>query len=206
MINFNQLKDIESYPVLVTIIIFLLGILGFFIRRRFFRKKHGAIGGDVVFGNKVTNFLSTFTSKNVGGKSEAYKFNKSNVLILFIDDEEFPIVENLRRAGWHTRRIKDITNIDSSDIIAAQIIFIDYKGVGRVLSKQEQGIGLIKEIKRKYGSQKRVILYSAYKIPIDVDLEKIVDRKLPKNSNMYEFQAMIDEEIYTLNDILSNSQ
>src|SRR3990170_371905 len=55
-------KTIENYPVLVTVVFFALGIIGFFIRRWFFKENDDALikaggsitaGGDIIAGNKT---------------------------------------------------------------------------------------------------------------------------------------------------------
>jgi len=123
------------------------------------------------------------------------KVNKSSVNILFVDDENFPVVAKLQKAGWSVKKVKDIKNIQDDDIQRAQIIFVDFKGVGKYLSETDQGIGIIKAIKNTYGSSKRLILYSAYnRFSLDLDLQA-ADNVLPKNSDVYEFITMIESEM-----------
>lgn len=128
-----------------------------------------------------------------------FRFSKSNIRILFIDDSDMPIVENLKRAGWSVRRVRDIKNIDDDAIRTARIIFVDYKGVGRNISPQYEGVGLIKAIKDKYKSSKRLILYSAHSdFPNNIVLDpifQVADNKIRKNADNTEFLAIIDSEI-----------
>lgn len=130
------------------------------------------------------------------------RFNKSNVRILFIDDEIMPIVENLRKAGWSVEKTKDIKNIDDDAVRRARIIFVDYKGVGRNISPQYEGVGLIKNLKDTYKKTKRVILYSANdNFPKEIVLNPIfqaADNRLPKNADTIEFLDMINMEIKKL--------
>lgn len=74
MIDF-LFKNIENHPVLVTVVIFALGIIGFFIRRWFFKENSNAsikaggniiAGGDIVTGNKsVVSYREEQEEKNI---------------------------------------------------------------------------------------------------------------------------------------------
>jgi len=128
------------------------------------------------------------------------KFDKSNVRILFIDDNfrDFPVIQNLKEIGWSVDAIDDCCNVDDDKIQNSHIIFVDFSGVARVLSESEQGISLIKLIKRKYGNKKRVILYSGqdrFSLGDNID---IADNKLSKNSDTERFIEMIEDEIKKL--------
>lgn len=122
-------------------------------------------------------------------------YNKYNIHILFIDDEEFPIIENLKDGGWSIEKIDDLKNIEDDRVIRSQIIFVDYKRVGRSISKKEEGIGIVKALKGKYGKSKRIILYSGHnRFSLGHDI-KAADNFLPKNADSYEFIQMIELEI-----------
>lgn len=122
-------------------------------------------------------------------------YNKHNVHILFIDDEEFPIIENLKEAGWSVEKIDDLKNIEDDCVMRSQIIFVDYKRVGRFLSRKEEGIGIIKALKGKYKKSKRIILYSGHnRFTLGHDI-KAADNYLPKNADSYEFIQMIESEM-----------
>jgi len=123
------------------------------------------------------------------------KYDKSNTIILFIDDKKFPIVDRLNEEGWLTKRVKDVTSINTNEIKRAQIIFVDCKGVGKRLSVSDQGIAIIREIKRTYKDSKRVILYSEHS---DFSLGPnfdIADHHMNKNSNLYDFIVTIENEL-----------
>lgn len=129
------------------------------------------------------------------------KVSKSNAHILFIDDKDFPVVQNLREAGWSTERIKDIRNLDQDNVQRAHIIFVDYRGVGKYLAENDEGFGLIKALKRKYEDSKRIILYSEYgryKSDFITKAKEYADNHLPKDSNTEEFISMIESELKEL--------
>lgn len=135
----------------------------------------------------LKDFLFFWKKKN--------KFDKSNVHILFVDDEDFAIVSNLKKAGWIVDKVKDLKNIEDDIVKRSQIIFVDFKGVGKTLSENEEGIGIIKSLKNTYRDSKRVILYSGHNRFSLKDDIKSADNYLAKNSDTYEFIKMINEEI-----------
>ncbi len=126
------------------------------------------------------------------------KLTKETAFILFIDDEHFPIIDNLSKSGWNTKRIKDVKDIKDIDIKRANIIFVDYKGVGKFLAPNEEGIGIIKHLKETYGKSKRVIFYSGYGRFSLGDHLKLADNQMSKESDTYEFIHMIESELKKL--------
>ncbi len=132
---------------------------------------------------------------NPGKRKSSNLLDKTTISILFIDDEKFPIVDNLHHAGWNTKRITDVKNLQDPQIIQAQIIFVDYEGVGNFLFPKEKGIGIVRALKETYFNTKRVILYSGHNIfPVDAEFE-VADARLSKNSDLYEFIRIIESEI-----------
>ena len=123
------------------------------------------------------------------------RLNKTNTNILFIDDEDFPIISNLRRAGWSVECLRDLRNPQDESIVRAHIIFVDFKGVGKYISETDEGIGVIRLIKSTYGRSKRVILYSGYgRFNLGMDMQ-IADNQMSKNSDTYQFISMIESEL-----------
>lgn len=114
---------------------------------------------------------------------------KTKTKILFIDDVNFKNIANLKNSGWNVSRIKDVTNLDDENVRTADIIFIDFKGVGRRVS-DEQGIGLVKALKSRYGDKKWLIFYSAHDVSLDV-FDIGADDFLTKNSQVYEMEQKI---------------
>lgn len=147
----------------------------------------------------IFNFENlSFSFRNLFSKWKKKMFDKSNTQILFIDDVYFPVVDNLEKAGWSVKRVKDIKNIQDEDLQRSHVVFVDYKGVGKTLSESEEGVGIIKAIKKNYGNSKRVILYSAYsRFRLGSHLG-VADNQLSKESDTYEFIAMIESEIKKL--------
>ena len=123
------------------------------------------------------------------------KYNKDNTNILFVDDNDMPVVENLKKNGFKVKKIKDIRNIDDAEVKNAQIIFVDYEGVGMKVSPKHQGAGLIKELKTKYGNSKYIVLYTAQiEMPTETTISELynyADSKMQKDSDVTEFTEKI---------------
>lgn len=81
--------------------------------------------------------------------------------ILFIDDKDCQIVINLQRNNFDVKKIDDVEfPATNNDVQWANIIFVDYKGVGKKTFEKKEGLGLINELKRVYGNKKRYVIYS----------------------------------------------
>ncbi len=142
--------------------------------------------------------LSFFNPKNWFSKN----YTKDNVNILFVDDLDMPVVDSLKKAQYKVKKIKDITNIDDAEVKNAQIIFIDFDGVGKSISPQHQGAGLVKELKTKYGSDKYIVLYTAQStLPADTTMNSlfnIADARMRKDSDVTDFTEQIREALKKL--------
>lgn len=122
--------------------------------------------------------------------------------ILFIDDDkEFKIVPILKKAGWKNTSFHpnaDVIDINSEKIQKSHIIFVDIKGVGKTMYEDE-GLGLVVDLKKKY-PQKKVVIYSADpEHKIFHEALNLADDKVQKNSQPAVFVSAIEtlaEEIW----------
>ena len=115
---------------------------------------------------------------------------KAKAKILFIDNETLPHIKSLKKIGWIDYQIKDADNLDIQEIRDADVIFVDHQGVGKLSS--DQGLGLVSELKQRYGKEKWIILYSVHAFNLDV-FNKGADSFLAKNSTVYEIERKIVE-------------
>lgn len=119
--------------------------------------------------------------------------------ILFIDDEDFEYAEVLSAAGWNISQIKEVDDLDASIIKCADIIFLDYLGVGNILTPQEKGLGLLDALKNKF-PDKIIIFFSAHTgFGLDKKL-KLADDWINKSSDAIVYIQKIEEwsrKIYT---------
>ena len=129
-------------------------------------------------------------------------YTKDNVNILFIDDLDMPVVESLRKANYKVKKVKDVKDVDDAEVKNAQIIFVDFEGVGKSISPLHQGAGLVKELKTKYGASKFVVLYTAQPtMPADTTMNSlftIADARMRKDSDATDFTDQIREALKKL--------
>jgi DNA-binding NarL/FixJ family response regulator len=150
----------------------------------FKKKKSSKIENNVTINNNIEN------DNHIKGKAHC---TKESIQVLFIDDEKFKIVENLKKAGYvNTKTIKDVANLDSPDVKNADVIFVDINGVGKFLFPQDEGLGLAEALKNKY-KDKYIGIYSAQEQGNRFHKAlKAVDFTLSKNAEPYEFITIID--------------
>lgn len=150
------------------------------------------MSGNVQIGNG-DNPLTTERRDTESNISSGRK-EKGSVHVLFIDDQRFDNVDVLKNAGWkNTKSIKDIKAIDCTEVLAADVIFVDINGVGTSLFPKEQGLGVAVQIKTRY-SEKCVVVYSAQPQELHKALS-LVDAVLPKNAEPYEYISILENYI-----------
>ena len=119
---------------------------------------------------------------------------KKAIKVLFVDDEDFSArLSTIRDAGWNVNQIHEVTNFDSEDIKSADIIFMDYMGVGKTLTPKEGGIGLLKSIKKRY-PKKFIVFYSGYAgfIP-GHEVHSIADAWIDKHADTFVYIDQIED-------------
>jgi len=123
-------------------------------------------------------------------ESEQVHYLKSILKILFIEDGVFKKIDNLKKFGWQISQVKKVDNLFTDEIENADIIFVDYKGVGELA--EDQGVGIVRRLKESYGGSKWIIFYSAHPLSLDVH-DKGADSFLAKNADVYEMEKKIIE-------------
>jgi hypothetical protein len=158
-----------------------------------FRKNDSKMDNISPSNNPRKFVINSINNVNETNKKLVTHQNKVDLQILFIDDEKFKTVDNLKSAGYiNTKTIKDVTNLDCSDVKNANVIFVDINGVGEKLFPTDKGLGLAEALKRKY-PQKYVVIYSAQEHGDRFHKAlKIVDYTLSKNAEPYEFINVIE--------------
>lgn len=116
--------------------------------------------------------------------------------ILFIDDEQFQVMQMLRKMGWKCITWKaDISSFDDVDLLNSDVIFVDIKGVGHELGFSNEGVGLANAIQQRF-PEKYIVIYSGtheHNI-FDPDLNQI-KRRLPKNAEPIQFNNILEEYV-----------
>ena len=122
---------------------------------------------------------------------------KSITKVLFIDDQSFRIVQDLKeKDGWkNISRIRDVDSLTQSEVKEAHIIFVDIQGVGKKMGFLDEGMGLIEALRQTY-PEKKIIMYSAEskgKIDALHPSGNLVDYRLRKTAKRYEFESVIEQ-------------
>jgi hypothetical protein len=118
---------------------------------------------------------------------------KKSTRILFIDDDRtFKIVEILKKMGWaNTKIVKDINSLSDPNVVAADVLFIDIQGVGKLLQQKDEGLGLALAVKRRY-PEKRIVIYSAQEEGERFHMAlSEADYSLPKTAEPIRFEETI---------------
>lgn len=143
--------------------------------------------------NSIT-INNNLTSTNDGKKATNVVKDKSDIKILFVDDEhtKFKMVSILKKSGWkNTNSTKDIKDLDDYKVKEADIVFVDINGVGKTLF-QDEGLGLASALKKKY-PEKKIVIYSAEtKGDRFHKALREVDDCLSKNAEPYQFVNLIE--------------
>lgn len=169
--------------------VIVLGIIGKLLKR-----KKSPIGNTSKSVGNTTNVnVNIDSSKSANTKVDEAQYNKESLQILFIDNEKFKTVDNLKSAGWvNTKSIKDVTNLDCIDVKNANVIFVDINGVGENLFPNDKGLGLAEALKKKY-PKKYIVIYSAQEQGDRFHKAlKTVDYTLSKNAEPYEFINILE--------------
>src|SRR5690349_39124 len=89
--------------------------------------------------------------------------NAKRLRVLFIDDEELPLFENLKTQGFDVDKIDDVENLDQICDGRYQVIFFDVRGIGRKVEVRDgkaSGLDIVKFVARNNPLIFRVV-YSA---------------------------------------------
>lgn len=171
-------------------IISLIGFL-FTILTAIFSEKRWVVVIVLLF----TIFVVAIIHANKKKKQKNFSSIQEKAKILFIDDKECQIVINLKRNNFDVKKIDDVSSpATDKDVQWANIIFVDYKDVGKKLFGKKEGLGLINELKRVYGNKKRYVIYSTVQ-----DFDGLVDFPyIRKNATYDEYTSLITTEIAKL--------
>lgn len=120
--------------------------------------------------------------------------------ILFIDDQEFDLLESIKQEGWRVNHIKDLDKFDNTLLKDAHIICVDVLGIGEKLNYKDGGLGLVKDIKKEYPNKKIILYSSVASHDIFDEAIDLVDRKVHKDGKLYPFLNAIEELSYKVFD------
>lgn len=112
--------------------------------------------------------------------------------ILFIDDEDVPQINVLKKEGYAIDQWKDIENLKNIENGDYDIIFLDIGGVGEGYSR-EGAIGILKDIKKSNPSVV-LIAFSGQKFAIEqTKFFQLADDVLNKDARAIEIKNRIED-------------
>lgn len=171
----NLYVNSGAVPILLLLLFLVILIVtyktrtsfGFFLRNRF----------PISF---ISNDISTY---------------KTAAKILFIDDQDVQITKTLEDDNWQVSKLRD-GRVDDQKIKDANIIFVDWRGVGRRINAEEEGISLVDNLKRKYKHNKYIILYSSQEFVRPANI--IADGWIKKGSGHDQYLQAIQRASFAL--------
>ena len=118
---------------------------------------------------------------------------KREVDILIIDDEEFPLLDDLKRHEFNIEYKNDITALKDTE--PYPVILCDIHGVGKLLGSDKEGAYLVHCIKEKYPS-KIVISYTAD--TMSTDIQKYLhsaDNVVSKGTSIEDWASILNNAV-----------
>ncbi|MGJ7520230.1 hypothetical protein ACSFA0_07005 [Variovorax sp. LT1P1] len=163
-----------------------------------FTKKSDAPPPGVTVNNTIHNQNGFLDSQGAGSSFLPVApriIDKNATRILFIDDDtRFKVVKILKTAGWpHVKIVKDISSLDSAELLEATILFIDIQGVGKVLGFADEGLGLAQAIKKRHPTKKLVIYSSQPSGDRFHAALRAADSSIAKNADPYQFISLVED-------------
>lgn len=150
----------------------------------------GAVSAPLNFG-RVAQTTNNTTNIHHSQGAPVFKFResensyiKTTARILFVDDQDqSSTIRNLGKLGWKNAEqlpISEALNTDSEAYRHADLVFVDFSGVGP--ARGGQGLSVLSSLNSKYGRKKFYVLYTAHAKRIT--LEKLEESGLPIRENI----------------------
>lgn len=139
----------------------------------------GESGGTIVNNGQIQNNTTNISTKNdetveiknFKFKSKSDEFIKNTARVLFVDDKDMgDKIRMLHERGWQNVSqidARDIVNTTSSPYQSADIVFVDYDGIGQ--RKSGSGLSILHSLIDRHGCKKFFILFSAHLKKITLD-------------------------------------
>jgi CheY-like chemotaxis protein len=117
----------------------------------------------------------------------------ARIRILVIDDQDFPYVKLFKRDGYNVEKWKDVDKLTQIEQGGYDLILLDLQGVGSTISVSEQGLGVLRHIKKVRPTQ-LVIAYSNAEFPLQYQpFFELADGVLQKSADYLDFKRKVDE-------------
>ena len=98
---------------------------------------------------RIFNWGKIYSIQDLNTPSQKLHSNyRDKVKIVFIDDEDFIYIDDLRRSGFNITQYHDIEDLQM--LGSFHVIICDIKGIGKNFKAQAEGAFIIRELKKKY--------------------------------------------------------
>jgi DNA-binding NtrC family response regulator len=128
--------------------------------------------------------------------SEEFEKIKFKARIALVDDDEISHVKRLQREGYNIVDLSDISEIDEFLRKKYNVVVLDIQGIGKNLSEQTEGWGILKYIKAEY-PHLVVIMYTGadWSVTKYKHLVDIADDFIGKDIEFLDFKSKLDSAI-----------
>jgi DNA-binding response OmpR family regulator len=121
---------------------------------------------------------------------------KFKARVAFIDDEELTHIDRLRKDGYNITHFADIEKIDDFIRKEYHVIILDIQGVGKELTPNQGGWGLLRYIKQEYPHIVVIMFTGAdWSITQYKDLANKADDFIGKDVEFLDFKSKLDNGI-----------
>ena len=113
--------------------------------------------------------------------------------ILVIDDEDFLYIDLFKSHGYNIEQRDDVDSLNGLIEDPYDVILLDIQGVGRKVSPNDQGLGILRYIKERAPAQ-MVVAYSASDYSLKYqEFFKRADAVVDKASDFVVFKDVVDK-------------
>jgi hypothetical protein len=146
--------------------------------------------------NTVENHLTVNVGKehapNIKKSGGDIQYLREKTHIMFVDDQSFKACNILKKTWVHTSRKNDISDLNSTEVRAVHIFFLDIHGVGKKLGFSDEGLGLAGALMDKYPDKKFVIYSAKTEGDRFNPIIKRANESLKKNADPYTFEQVTE--------------
>lgn len=143
-------------------------------------------------------FFKKYTVEDLTSLKNKLQTDRSSHKVALIDDNVFPIVDELRRHGFDITTFTDIEHVDA--IKNYGVIISDIKGVGKKFGSKFEGAHLIEEIHKQFPNKYLIAYSSSTFNPSYNEYFKLCDITKRKGIDIQEWVRTLDISIQSLND------
>jgi len=113
--------------------------------------------------------------------------------ILVIDDQEFPYRTLFKKDGFNVDKWNDVTRLQDLEQGKYDVILLDLQGIGRRLSTNDQGLGVLRHLKESNPDQV-IVAYSNADWGVRYQpFFDLADAVLPKSADYLDFKRVVEE-------------